>query len=65
MEMQRMRSRPALPALVGALLAAPTASAGEIQVGMGPGVYGSSWHGDSSVGHALRLFALYVASKSQ
>jgi hypothetical protein len=31
------------------------ASAGEIQIASGPGVYGSSWRGDSSVGQALRL----------
>jgi hypothetical protein len=37
------------------LLAAGSAKAGEIQVAAGPGVYGSTWRGDSTVGSALRL----------
>jgi hypothetical protein len=31
------------------------ASAGEVQVASGPGVYGSSWRGDGSFGQALRV----------
>jgi hypothetical protein len=42
--------------VLAALAAVPReAAAGEIQVATGPGVYGSSWRGDSSVGQALRL----------
>jgi hypothetical protein len=55
---RRVLVRALLPffVLVFAALAAPgTASAGEIQVAAGPGVYGSSWRGDSSFGQALRV----------
>lgn len=55
---RRRVSRVFVPAflVLGATLAsAPSASAGEIQVASGPGVYGSSWRGDSSFGQALRL----------
>jgi len=41
--------------LLGAVALASPASAGEIQVATGPGVYGSSWRGDSSFGQALRV----------
>jgi len=41
---------------LGAVVAAPhPASAGEVQVASGPGVYGSTWRGDSSFGQALRV----------
>ena len=44
-------------ALVAATLLPPSrlASAGEVQLAAGPGVYGSSWRGDSTFGQALRL----------
>lgn len=44
-------------ALVAATLLPPSrsASAGEVQLASGPGVYGSSWRGDSTFGQALRL----------
>lgn len=37
------------------LTAARAAQAGEVQLASGPGVYGSSWRGDSSFGQALRV----------
>jgi hypothetical protein len=40
---------------VATLVAAGPAAAGEIQLASGPGVYGSSWRGDSSFGQALRV----------
>ena len=46
----------ALLALAAPLCAAPKhASAGEIQLASGPGVYASSWRGDGSFGQGLRL----------
>ena len=48
------RTAPALLALA-ALSMPGSASAGEIQVAAGPGVYGSSWRGDATGGSALRL----------
>ena len=41
--------------VLGAVAASTAASAGEIQLASGPGVYGSSWRGDSSFGQALRV----------
>ena len=41
--------------VVGAVATSGSASAGEIQLASGPGVYGSSWRGDSSFGQALRV----------
>lgn len=40
---------------LGVALAPSAAEAGEIQLASGPGVYGSSWRGDSSFGQALRV----------
>jgi hypothetical protein len=42
--------------VAAATLVAPrVASAGEVQLASGPGVYGSSWRGDSTFGQALRV----------
>lgn len=41
--------------LLGVLAVAQPALAGEVQLATGPGVYGSSWRGDSSFGQALRI----------
>jgi hypothetical protein len=38
-----------------AFAASRDAAAGEIQLGTGPGVYGSSWRGDANFGQALRV----------
>lgn len=38
-----------------AALSPRNATAGELQLAAGPGVYGSSWRGDSSFGQALRV----------
>ncbi len=44
-------------AVAGATLLLPSreAFAGEVQLASGPGVYGSSWRGDSTFGQALRV----------
>lgn len=42
-------------ASLACLATARPASAGEIQLASGPGVFGSSWRGDSSFGQALRI----------
>lgn len=50
----RRRAIAAFFVLVALGVARP-AAAGEIQVAAGPGVYGSSWRGDSTFGQALKL----------
>ncbi|MBX3189063.1 MAG: hypothetical protein KF819_18725 [Labilithrix sp.] len=49
------RSACALFAGLSLLATADSASAGEVQLAIGPAVQGSSWRGDALVGHSLKL----------
>jgi hypothetical protein len=54
--LRRVLARFLVPCVLLSVLAvARPAEAGEVQLATGPGVYGSSWRGDSSFGQALRV----------